>query len=163
MTPAVKREATNLSHFQSCSLKEHAVTHSKGPLSTPPSMPKPMATVGAGRLISMIWKDGDPQAGCRYWFNLFRTGARRGRISQLFQPADVIHLVKLSQVIASVIADDGCLSAVQRGVLKRLAADLDELWRRTTKTSENGDCSHIASDNHEPAPTKGSGNRDSTY
>ena len=130
------------------------MTHSKIPSLTPPSMPKPMGMVGAGRLTSMIWKDGDPQSGWRYKFNLFRTGARGGRISQLFQPADVIHFVKLAQVIASVIADDGCLSAVERGVLKRLAADLDELWQRTSKTSGNADCRYAVNDNHESAPTK---------
>jgi hypothetical protein len=98
-----------------------------------------MGMVGAGRLTSMIWKDGDQQSGWRYKFNLFRTSAGGGRISQLFQPADVIHFVKLAQVIATVIADDGCLSEVERGVLKRLAAELDELWQREALPSGTDD------------------------
>lgn len=89
---------------------------------------KPMGMVGAGPLTSMIWKTGDQDAGWRYRFNLFRTAARGGRVSQLFTPADVIHFVKLAHVLAAVLADDGCLSPVERGVLKRLAAELDEWW-----------------------------------
>ncbi len=91
---------------------------------------KPLSMVGAGPLTSMIWKTGDPDAGWRYRFNLFRTTARGGRVSQLFTPADVIHFVKLAHVLAEVLADDGCLSPIERGVLKRLAVDLDAWWSR---------------------------------
>lgn len=106
-----------------------------------PPMPlslKPMGMVGAGPLTSMIWKTGDPDAGWRYRFNLFRTTSRSGRISQLFTPADVIHFVKLAHVLAAVLADDGCLSPVERGVLKRLAADLDEWWSRHAHRTPDG-------------------------
>lgn len=112
-----------------------------------PIRPKPMGMVGAGSLTSMIWKTGDATSGWRYHFNLFRTAARGGRISQLFTPADVIHLVKLANILAAVLADDGCLSPVERGVLKRLATELDEWWsRQAPKASEsNGQCSSGAS------------------
>jgi len=104
--------------------------------------PKPMGMVGAGPLTSMIWKTGDQDAGWRYRFNLFRTSARGGRVSQLFTPADVIHFVKLAHVLAKVLADDGCLSPIERGVLKRLAAELDEWWsRQPQKTPRNGQAS----------------------
>jgi hypothetical protein len=112
-------------------------------LTTPVHL-KPMGIVGAGPLTSMIWKTGDQDAGWRYRFNLFRTPARGGRVSQLFTPADVIHFVKLAHVLAAVLADDGCLSPVERGVLKRLAADLDEWWLRCAQKTpdSNGKASH---------------------
>ncbi len=104
------------------------------------STPKPMGVVGAGQLASMIWKDGDQFAGWRYRFNLFRMDRRGKRISQLFRPSDVIHLVKLAQVLAAVLADDGCLTAVERGSLKRLADDLDQFWNQTASTVDNDTC-----------------------
>lgn len=100
---------------------------------------KPLGMVGAGPLTSMIWKTGDPDAGWRYRFNLFRTTARGGRVSQLFTPADVIHFVKLAHVLAEVLADDGCLSPIERGVLKRLAVDLDDWWSRHKQMAADND------------------------
>jgi hypothetical protein len=96
-------------------------------------IPKPYCSVGAGRLTSFVWKTGDQNAGWRYQFNLFRLAANGGRVSQLFAPADLIHFAKLTQVLAAVIADDGCLSPLDRGVLKRLAADLDQMLSRAAK------------------------------
>ena len=55
-------------------------------------------------------------------------------MSQSFRPRDVFHFVKLLQVIASVLSDDGCLCAVDRGVLKRLAADIDALLNNASKS-----------------------------
>ncbi len=103
---------------------------------TPPqksTTPKPYCTVGAGRLTSFVWKSGDENSRWRYRFNLFRLAAKGGRVSQRFAPADLIHFVKLTQVLAATIADDGCLSPVDRGVLKRLAADLDQLLLRAAQ------------------------------
>ncbi len=100
------------------------------------TMPKPYCSVGAGRLTSFVWKSGDDHSGWRYQFNLFRLAANGGRVSQLFAPADLIHFVKLTQVLAAVIADDGCLSPIDRGVLKRLAADLDQMLSRAAKRPE---------------------------
>lgn len=115
-----------------------------------------MGMVGAGRLASMIWKDGDEQLGWRYRFNVFRTQSRGGRVSQLFTPADVIHLVKLAQVLAAVISDDGCLDPIERGVLKRLADDLDEFWAGIPKTQRR------AQGNGPSLHRKGTSNGDST-
>ena len=96
---------------------------------------KPYCSIGAGRLTSFVWKSGDEDCGWRYRFNLFRLGANGGRVTQLFAPADLMHLIKLTQVLASVIADDGCLSAVDRGVLKRLATDLDQMLAKAANRS----------------------------
>lgn len=87
---------------------------------------KPYAMVGAGRLVSTLWKSGDPQAGWRYHFNLFRI-TDRGQVGQLFSPDDVIDLIKLTRVLASTLVEDGCLPTVRRRELTRLAALLDDI------------------------------------
>ncbi|MEZ6127096.1 MAG: hypothetical protein R3C59_00270 [Planctomycetaceae bacterium] len=98
------------------------------------SNPKPYYTLGAGQLTAFLWKNGSEASGWRYRFNVFRLAASRGRVSQSFRPRDVFHFVKLLQVIASVLSDDGCLCAVDRGVLKRLAADIDALLNNASKS-----------------------------
>lgn len=106
-----------------------------------PRKPKPMAMVGSGPLTSAIWKSGDEQGGWRYRFNLFRQLAGNGHVSQLFQPADLTHLVKLTQVLAAVLADDGCLSARQRQSLRELATQLDEItqfWNSSDELADSG-------------------------
>ena len=96
-------------------------------------IPKPYASVGAGELTSFLWKTGDQDAGWRYRFNIFRLAAHGSRVTQLFRPQDIFHLVKLTQVLASVLADDGCLSPLDRGLLQRLANDLDALLFNASK------------------------------
>jgi hypothetical protein len=117
-----------------------------------PASAKPIATVGAGRLASMIWKDGNEQAGWRYHFNVFRIAHRGGRVSQMFVPPDVLQLVKLLQVLAAVIADDGCLAPADRSTLQRLATELDALWRRVQSSKSSGCAS---SGNPTSSPMKG--------
>lgn len=102
-----------------------------------PPIPKPYCSVGAGPLTSFVWKTGDADSGWRFRFNIFRLFARGGRVSQLFQPADLLHFVKLIQVLASVLADDGCLTAVDRGVLNRLATELDNVLTNPRNTQFN--------------------------
>jgi hypothetical protein len=48
-----------------------------------------------------------------------------------------------------VIADDGCLSPVDRGVLKRLAADLDQMLSQAAKRPADD-----ASPAREPSPLR---------
>lgn len=96
-------------------------------------VPKPYCTVGAGQLTSFVWKSGDESGGWRYRFNIFRLSAKGSRVNQLFSPRDLFHFVKLTQVLAAVFSDDGCLSEVDRGVLKRLAAELDSLLMKGSK------------------------------
>lgn len=108
------------------------------------SIPKPYCSVGAGRLTSFLFKQGDPRAGWQYDFNLFCLTDAGGRVTQLFAPSDLTHFLKLVQVLASVIADDGCLASQERDQLLDLAADLDDFWnRRTTRdarrTAQCGD------------------------
>lgn len=88
---------------------------------------RPYELVGAGQLASAIWKHGDIQSGWDYRFNIFRTKPQNGRVSQLLSPCDVHDLVKLSRVLAAVLADDGCLAASLRISLAELAAGLDSI------------------------------------
>lgn len=94
------------------------------------SIPKPYCSVGAGRLTSFLFKQGDPRAGWQYSFNLFCLTDSGGRVTQLFAPTDLTHFLKLVQVLAAVIADDGCLASEERDELLDLVADLDDFWNR---------------------------------
>jgi hypothetical protein len=85
--------------------------------------------LGAGKLTSAIWKSGDERGGWTYRFNVYRMSNRNGQVSQLFRPTDVGDLVKLCQVLAAVLADDGCISCDQRRALAKLADDLDSITR----------------------------------
>jgi hypothetical protein len=96
------------------------------------SNPKPMEIVGSGPLLSSIWKLGDVAAGCRYRFNVIRETSEKGFFTDLFQPQDLGHFIKLIQVLAAVIADDGCLSPSERRTLKNIATQLDEFLTNTT-------------------------------
>jgi len=88
--------------------------------------PKPMMLVGAGQLTSAIWKLGNEESGWRYRFNVVRQSAPGGCVTDLFQPMDLIHFIKLIQVLAAEIANDGCLTHDERVMLKNLAVQLDE-------------------------------------
>ena len=90
---------------------------------------KPMGMVGSGPLTALIWKSGHHDSGWRYQFSLFRQ-LRAGKVSQLFRPLDLMYFIKLLQVLAAVIADDGCLSPIETGVLRRVEQDLDQLLKR---------------------------------
>jgi len=88
--------------------------------------PKPVMLVGAGPLTSAIWKLGNEESGWRYRFNVVRQSAPGGCVTDLFQPMDLIHFIKLIQVLAAEIANDGCLTHDERVMLKNLAVQLDE-------------------------------------
>ena len=94
--------------------------------------PRPMEIVGAGPLLSTIWKLGDEHSGWRYRFNLTRQTSDRRVFTDLFRPLDLVNFIKLIQVLAAVIADDGCLTQADRTTLKNLAAQLDDLLKGAT-------------------------------
>lgn len=86
---------------------------------------QPYEVVGSGRLVSTVWKSGEVQGGWRFRFNLFRQCDGNGRVSQMLRPTDIPSLVKLCQVLAMTLADDGCLDPVLRRRLRELATNLD--------------------------------------
>lgn len=91
------------------------------------ALQKPYAMLGAGRLASALWKAGDERCGWRYRFNVYRMSGRSGEVCQLLRPGDVLDLVKLAQVLAAVLVDDGCVSGRERRVLGDLAARLEAI------------------------------------
>jgi hypothetical protein len=95
-----------------------------------PGDPLPIELVGAGRLISSIWKLGGVESGWRYRFNVVRRSKDRCHFTDLFQPNDLIHFIKLIQVLAAVISADGCLTPAERTMLTGLAVKLDEFLGR---------------------------------
>ncbi len=62
------------------------------------------ATV-SGSVTSSIWQVDDEVGGCSYHFNLFRMPAETGRVSQLFQPEDLVSLLKVCRELAQVLAE----------------------------------------------------------
>ena len=88
---------------------------------------KPYATMGAGRLASTLWKEGDARSGWRYRFNLFRMSPTSGHVGQRFRPEDVPDLVRLVQVLASALIHDGDLADELGHDLCCLLACLEDL------------------------------------
>ncbi len=95
-----------------------------------------MMLVGAGPLISAIWKLGNEESGWRYRFNVVRQSVSNGCVTDLFQPVDLIHFVRLIQVLAAEIANDGCLAYDERLMLRTLAQRLDEFLGRAAVETE---------------------------
>jgi hypothetical protein len=83
--------------------------------------------LGAGKLASTVWKTGDEAAGWRYRFSIFRMPSTTGRVSQLLRASDLPSLVKLCQVLAATLAEDGCVPAQDREALRCLASRLDQI------------------------------------
>jgi hypothetical protein len=88
---------------------------------------KPYEKVGAGELVSSVWKQGCELSNWRYRFNVCRMSVRDGRVSRLLRPSDLASMVKLCQVLAATLAADGCMPAAERRELTALAAKLDEI------------------------------------
>ena len=96
---------------------------------------RPYLFVGAGRMTALLWK---LKAGSGDWVYRFSivAGPRgiEGACSH-FEPADLESLIKLVQVLASVLVDDGCLPPVERERLSDLTAHLDRLTTELDQTS----------------------------
>jgi hypothetical protein len=91
---------------------------------------QPYAALGAGPLTSFLWKSGDEQQGWQYRFNLFRQTRHSGQVSQSFRPADLAKLIRLCQLLAVTLADDGCLDPELRDELTQLAVALNNAKQR---------------------------------
>jgi len=93
----------------------------------PSSTNGPYMMLGAGQLCAAVSKVGDEQGGWQYRFNVFRMSKSDGSVEQRFAPSDIADLVKLARVLATAIADDGCLSRDLKNELCRLSTCLDEV------------------------------------
>lgn len=87
---------------------------------------QPYMQVGAESLTTNVYKTGDELVGYDYRFNISRLSRRTGRVNQWFTPHDLVALVKLTQVLASELADDGCVSQTHCSRFHTLAAALDD-------------------------------------
>ena len=79
----------------------------------------------------------NPPTGCNpvgpsWRINVYRLSSRDGQVEQLLRPTDMQDLVKLCQVLAATLADDGCIPTRQRCALANLAAKLDGITRTET-------------------------------
>ena len=83
--------------------------------------------LGAGQLVSAVWKTADQRGGRSCHFNVYRMNPHNGTVSQLLRPMDVHDLVKLCQVLAMTLADDGVIPPEQRRVLADLAKRLSHI------------------------------------
>ena len=96
----------------------------------PPMTPKPYTVLGAGPLLSALWKETDPTVGWQYRFRIFRMTHGGGDVSRDLQPQDVVNLVKLCRLLAVTFVDDGCISTDDRQQLQELAAKLDAITNK---------------------------------
>ena len=97
---------------------------------------QPYAVLGAGKLVSFLWKDGNPQEGWQYTFNVFRADRRTGEVSQTFRPTDVKPLAKLTRLLAFELANDACLPPDLRDDLGCLASCLDDVLQGSGDVSD---------------------------
>ena len=90
---------------------------------------QPVAVLGAGDLVSHLHRGDDERDTANYRFNVFRFD-RKLEATHGFRPSDIRDFVKLCQVLAFTIADDGWIPADAREALIGLANELDELTQR---------------------------------
>lgn len=89
----------------------------------PPS--QPYAIVGSEQLTASLYKTGDELIGFNYRFNIVHLNHRTGRVGHWLRPNDIEALVKLTQVLATELAHDGCMDGVLRNRLRKLSVVLD--------------------------------------
>ena len=87
---------------------------------------QPIAVVGAGELISHVYRDDDESNPNNYRFNIFRLSDELTATHEL-RPSDLRDAVKLCQVLAISILDDGWIPSDAKSALNLLIQDLDSL------------------------------------
>ena len=90
---------------------------------------RPYAVIGAGDLVSHLQRNSDDAGRLSYRFNLFRM-KQNAEVTHALRPEDLRHVVKVCQVLAFTIADDGWIPAAVRRELFALADELHETTKR---------------------------------
>jgi hypothetical protein len=80
--------------------------------------------LGAGRLAAALWRMPN-RLGGQFQFNIYRLDAATGRVSQRMALRDLADVLKLVQLLASLVAADGSVPTEQRRRLARLAAAIE--------------------------------------
>lgn len=96
----------------------------------------PIAVLGAGDLISHLRRSDNKADDANYEFNAFRF-CEDMQATHMLRPTDLRDMVKLCQVLAFTIADDGWLAADKRADLFELANELDGITQKWS-TEFNG-------------------------
>ena len=99
------------------------------------SSEQPIAVLGAGDLISHVQRGDDSNDPSNYRLNIFRLGEDMQALHDL-RPCDLLDLVKLVQVLAFAITDDGWLPSEAQHALLALFEDLDELTQRWSESND---------------------------
>lgn len=94
---------------------------------------RPYELIGAGKLVSALWKRVDDEHCYFYRFNVFRMNDRSGMVSRMFRPSDLPDFLKLCQVLAMELSLDGCVPEVDRLRLAELADDLDAITSKGSR------------------------------
>ena len=101
-----------------------------------PQMNQPYAVLGSDDLASHLHRRDLNDDSKEYRFNVFRVEIDDG-VSHGLRPRDLRSIVKLCQVLAFTIADDGWLADDLRAELFALADDLDYITHQWS-SNDNG-------------------------
>lgn len=95
---------------------------------------QPIAVVGAGDLVSHLHRHSDELHPAIYRYSIFRF-SREFEVTHGLRACDLRDIVKLCQVLAFTMVDDGWLRSNEREVVIELVDALDELTRRWSETN----------------------------
>ena len=84
--------------------------------------------LGAGDLVSHLYRAGEVGEVAEYRFSVFRLN-RQLQTTHELHPSDLHDMVKLCQVLAFAIVDDGWLPKETSDSLRQLCDQLDGLTR----------------------------------
>lgn len=90
---------------------------------------RPIAVLGAGDLVSHLMRLDNVVDDANYEFNAFRICGDL-EATHVLRPSDLRNIVKLCQVLAFAIADDGWLTIGTRTDLYELANELDKITQK---------------------------------
>lgn len=85
--------------------------------------------IGSGSVASSVWQRETARDSNYYDFNLFQMPSATGRTSHLFQPADLISLIKVCRELAAVLVEAPAIDPSLKEELEILAARLDVVFR----------------------------------
>ncbi len=96
---------------------------------------QPVAIIGSGDLVAHLYRGDDFSDSGNYRFGLVRFCPDLEATHEL-RPQELKSMIKLCQVLAFTIADDGWLPWGARKELVELASNLDELTQRWSETKD---------------------------